>query len=140
MTDAQLMAICQAAQLREAAHTLVPPSPVEDVGFLLGIPANSHLDGLKALGLRKDERDSIARAATTAALQATHALIWRPRCDEVAERLGTWRERIRDAHASPPRQHQRPRTSEAPRTGWQKANSLLLTDTYQPLVELLWRP
>jgi ribonuclease HI len=77
----------------EAAYWAVPDRPANDTGYLLGLPDGTITKQLKELGLRQPERDTVIRAASAAALDATWANIWLPRCATTNEILGPWDQR-----------------------------------------------
>lgn len=83
----------------EVAFAAMPSGPplLHDIGHLLGLPDPAVKAALKGLGLRQEEASRVLGAATDATLAAVHALVWRPRCKDIEERLGSWKGRREEA-------------------------------------------
>jgi hypothetical protein len=139
------------------AFAAVPDSPAHDTGFLLGLPGTSVRDDLRRLGVRRAEADGVITAASNAALDGIIRHIWRPRCQETKDTIGSWKQRLAAASRQdlprsrfipvPPPAAAPPRSSPGridrhwPAISWTDANRLAFhTDRYRPVVDPSWCP
>ena len=129
--------------LGEVVETLVPPTPAQDIGFLLGFPATSTMEALKRLHLVKDEVTKLASTAAHAAIQAIYRRVWQPRREAVADLLDTRQKRsaAQQGVQRPTNGRRQMRTvhMEKPHDAWKRANILMRTEQYCQLVEPSWR-
>lgn len=139
--------------MHEIAAVATPRSPAADAGFLLGQPDKATIAGLKKRRLQQAEMNKVIEAASTAALDTVWTRIWKPRCEAVSEKLGSWRQRCQEAanaqtdqgatcpssNAGPPR---RDRSAASASAGaWTDTNRRLFqADRLRPLVDPSWCP
>lgn len=130
---------------QQVVDKLVPSRPVDDIGFILGTLDNADTDEIRSLGVKKKGLERLIHAVTTAAAYELYTTIWRPRCDAVAEQLGSWHDQLNARRGRPEStndvgDNRVRRSTTRPRECWLRANERMGTEYYCAPVEPSWQP